>query len=69
MLFRSVVQLAVTRDFLASENSTDVNLFQFTEQRMPRTWLEKMSRFTSGALHDTCNIAARSGEIGKRRAA
>ncbi|GAB5499896.1 MAG: hypothetical protein PsegKO_22070 [Pseudohongiellaceae bacterium] len=64
----SVLQLAVTRDFLCqdftNDDCEDLNLFDFTEQRMPRVWLEKMSRFTSGALHDTCNIAARSGELG-----
>jgi len=56
-----VLQLAVARELLAMPAlEPDFNLFNFVEQRMPRPWLEALPRYTSGALHDTCNIAARA---------
>jgi len=39
----------------------DFNLFRLVKQRIPSAWLERRDRFTSGALHDTCNIAAQAG--------
>lgn len=59
-----ILQFAVLRDalFLGARGGfpAGFNLFRFTEERMPREWLDKMERFTSGALHDTCNTAARA---------
>ena len=39
----------------------DFNFFEFAEERMPTSWKQALARFTSGALHDTCNIAAAAG--------
>lgn len=56
-----ILQLAVARELLAGPPlQPDFNLFDFVEQRMPERWLSTLSRYTSGALHDTCNIAARA---------
>lgn len=55
----SVLQYAVIRDIFNLEGfGEDFNLFKFVEERLPQEWLRKLPRFTSGALHDTCNIAA-----------
>lgn len=57
----SLLQLAVTREVLGREQLDDLNLFHLVEARMPAAWRKRMPRFTSGALHDSCNIAARAG--------
>ena len=38
----------------------DFNLFHLVDEHIPQTWKYRLARFTSGALHDTCNTAARS---------
>ena len=57
-----ILQLAVSREVLAFRDGLpeNFNLFQITESKLPRGWLRELPRFTSGALHDTCNIAARA---------
>lgn len=58
----SVLQFAATRAALQLPSLEDINLFRFVEKRLPDSWLARMDRFTSGALHDTCNIAATARE-------
>lgn len=58
----SVLQFAATRAALQQPSLRDINLFEFVESRLPHSWLGRMDRFTSGALHDTCNIAATARE-------
>ncbi|MCR9142930.1 MAG: hypothetical protein NXI24_11805 [bacterium] len=55
-----ILQIAVAREILAFESGLpeDFHLFRLVEQKLPRAWLRELPRFTSGALHDTCNIAA-----------
>lgn len=52
-----ILQFAVTYDFLSLKSSQSINLFDFVYTRIPNTWKEKLPRFISGALHDTCNIS------------
>ena len=55
----SVLQLAVAREVLAMQDGlpADFHLFRLVESKLPQPWLRKLARFTSGALHDSCNIA------------
>ena len=52
-----ILQLAVTYEFLTIKSSHSINLFDFVYQRIPKSWKDKLPRFVSGALHDTCNIS------------
>lgn len=56
----SVLQLAVAREVLAMQDGlpADFYLFRLVESKLPQPWLRKLARFTSGALHDSCNLAA-----------
>lgn len=54
----TLLQLAVTHDFLKLDRSVPVNLYSFVHDRMPSSWKDTIPAFVSGALHDTCNIAA-----------
>lgn len=57
----SVLQTAVSCEIARLERlPPDFNLFTLVERRFPAGWLERRRRFVSGALHDTCNIAART---------
>lgn len=59
-----VLQLAVSREVLAMVDGLpyEFHLFRLVEKKLPRTQGRELARFTSGALHDTCNIAARAAE-------
>ncbi|MEX2470145.1 MAG: hypothetical protein WD396_10345 [Pseudohongiellaceae bacterium] len=59
----TLLQLAVTRAALTREASVDFNLFEFVESHLPQAWRQKIPVFTSGALHDTCNIASRAQQL------
>ena len=59
LLRGSIMQLAVTRDFLNGVSFKDTNLFHYVKSRVPPQWSGSLKRFVSGALHDTCNVAAR----------
>ncbi|SFK29159.1 hypothetical protein SAMN05216302_1003121 [Nitrosomonas aestuarii] len=54
----NLLAFTVMQDVLQRKDLTGVNLVNITENYMPAKWLSKMDRFVSGALHDTCNIAA-----------
>ncbi|GJL75916.1 hypothetical protein [Nitrosomonas sp.] len=54
----NLLAFRVMQDVMQRKDLTGVNLVNVTEQYMPADWLSKMDRFVSGALHDTCNIAA-----------
>ena len=59
-----ILQFGVARHLLQNGPlPADFNLFDFTEAHMPRTWLARLPRYISGALHDTCNIAAKAREL------
>jgi acetylornithine deacetylase/succinyl-diaminopimelate desuccinylase-like protein len=59
-----VLQLAVVNELLSKGRLDPAfNLFVHVEQSMPQQWLNVLPRFTSGALHDTCNIAARAAAL------
>ncbi len=63
-----ILQLAVSRELLLmSAVPADLNLFRMVESKLPAAWLERLDRFTSGALHDTCNIAVRALETRDER--
>lgn len=61
-----VLQTAVTWNFRMQKDRPPVNLFGLVESRIPAPWQERMARFTSGALHDTSNIAASAFQAGER---
>lgn len=52
-----LLQLSVTLDFISNALEENFNLFVFTDQRLPEPWKKRCPFFTSGALHDTCNVA------------
>lgn len=55
----SVLQFSVLRELMQGDGlPPGFNLFRFVEERIPKKWLRALKRFTSGALHDTCNIHA-----------
>ncbi|HBS05680.1 MAG TPA: hypothetical protein DEA96_11990 [Leptospiraceae bacterium] len=55
----TLLQFQTVHDLFAEGKlSEGFNLYRFTESRIPETYRDKLSRFISGALHDTCNIAA-----------
>ncbi|AWL12156.1 N-carbamoyl-L-amino-acid hydrolase [Saliniradius amylolyticus] len=56
----SVLQLDATCHFLAQQRGDSISLFDYVDEIMPEQWQSHLSRYTSGALHDTCNIAARA---------
>lgn len=55
-----VLQLAVTRAVLSADDQQALNLYRLVNSHIPQRWLDRLAVFTSGALHDTCNIAARA---------
>jgi acetylornithine deacetylase/succinyl-diaminopimelate desuccinylase-like protein len=55
----TALQLAVTHRLLNRETLDLVNLFEQTDALIPKRWKDRLPRYVSGALHDTCNIAAR----------
>ncbi len=58
----TVLQLTTALQLIREGSGTPVNLFARVDERIPGQWKERMRRYTSGALHDTCNIAARGKE-------
>jgi len=65
----SMLQLGITRKLMHTGDPARLNLFDYVEKSLPPQWLARMPRFTSGALHDTCNIAATAWERQQRRVA
>ncbi|PHN06313.1 zinc-binding metallopeptidase family protein [Flavilitoribacter nigricans] len=59
LLIGSLLQLEVSRDFMESRQKTPVNLFTNVRKLIPKVWKDRLESFVSGALHDTCNIAAK----------
>lgn len=59
LLIGSLFQLEVTRRFMEAGNRNKKSLFEMLEEFIPTIWKERLPRFVSGALHDTCNIAAK----------
>lgn len=53
-----VVDLAVLLAVLRRSTVEDLNLVEVTDGIIPQRWRSRLARFVSGALHDTCNIAA-----------
>lgn len=58
-----VLQLAVLRELFERESIAELDLVGLVERHIPARWLERLPRFVSGALHDTCNISARASEL------
>lgn len=58
-----VLQLSVLADALNRDDLDDVNLVEIADRHIPDRWQQGVRRFVSGALHDTCNVAARAKEI------
>lgn len=59
LLIGSLLQLEVSKEFMESKQKTPVNLFTNVKKLIPKVWKNRLERFVSGALHDTCNIAAK----------
>ena len=59
-----VLQLSVLADALNRDGLDGVNLVEIADRHIPDRWQQGVRRFVSGALHDTCNIAARAKEAG-----
>ena len=59
LLLGSLLQLEVSRDFLESTEELPLNLYQKVKSFVPVAWKKRLAGFVSGALHDTCNIAAK----------
>lgn len=55
----TALQLGVTHRLLNRDTLAGVNLFAETEKLVPKRWTDRLARYVSGALHDTCNIAGR----------
>jgi hypothetical protein len=55
----TALQLGVTHRLLNLDTLAGVNLFAETEKLVPKRWTDRLARYVSGALHDTCNIAGR----------
>jgi len=53
-----VLQLSVLQDVLGRDGLDDVNLVDVVDRHLPSRWRERLPRFVSGALHDTCNVTA-----------
>jgi len=62
-----VLQLSVLQEVLNRDTIDGVNLVEVVDRHMPRRWQREVRRFVSGALHDTCNIAARAKEASAGR--
>lgn len=60
LLIGSLLQLEATLRFLNSRTGEQRQLFSLVKACTPKEWSEKLDRFISGALHDTCNIAAKN---------
>lgn len=61
MIRAGVLQIDVSMHALGEDLAAPgFNLFRTVESRIPESWRGRLARFTSGALHDTCNIAARA---------
>lgn len=63
LLVGSLLQLEVSRQFIESRGQASPNLFTMVKQLIPEAWKERLDGFISGALHDTCNVAARMSEV------
>jgi hypothetical protein len=50
------IQLSVTIAFILSSQPI-INLYQLVHSYLPDRWNNILPGFTSGALHDTCNIS------------
>ena len=55
VLTGTILQLAATLKFM---EDPEQKIFDVIEEIMPDTWRERMQDFSSGALHDACQIAA-----------
>lgn len=53
----TLLQLAVTREVL-SRRDPDLHLFELVRGKIPTAWRQRRDAFTSGALHDTCNVSS-----------
>lgn len=57
----TVLQFIVLKDIMEEgQLGSDFNLFHFTRERIPEQYRKKIPHMISGALHDTCNMAARA---------
>ncbi len=56
----TALQVATTYQLLGRDSLAGLNLFEHVRKRLPKRWLERLPRFVSGALHDTCNVTAAS---------
>jgi hypothetical protein len=54
VLMGTILQLAATLQFM---ENPDRKIFDLVEEILPRSWREKIGDFSSGALHDACQIA------------
>ena len=54
----TLLQLTVLKELLQRKDLEGLNLYRFTEKKIPSQYRERLEGFISGALHDTCNVAA-----------
>lgn len=59
LLLGSLLQLEASKEFMEFKDKLPINLFERVKELVPKVWKKRLERFVSGALHDTCNIAAR----------
>lgn len=59
LLLGSLLQLEASKGFMESKEKLPINLFEQVKEIVPKVWKKRLDRFVSGALHDTCNIAAK----------
>jgi len=60
VLAGTLLQLGATWDYLRQGPGDARSVRELTAARLPRAWTDRMPAFTSGALHDSCNFAARA---------
>ena len=57
LLVGTLIQLAATLKFLNDDSDSNVPLFEIVHSVIPEAWRKSVNNFSSGSLHDTCNIA------------
>lgn len=59
-----ILQLATLAELASRRGDSPVDLVATVDGLLPARWKERLPRYVSGALHDTCNIAARAHRTG-----
>ncbi|MCB1170284.1 MAG: hypothetical protein KDK25_08115 [Leptospiraceae bacterium] len=57
----TMLQFVVIKELLQQKDLADLNLHTFTKAKIPEEYRKVVPEMISGALHDTCNMAAAAG--------